>query len=136
VHELKTGKLLLIDNQIDQTTSTIRMKAIFQNADERLWPGEFIRAQVLVETLKDAVTIPEAAVQRNTDGLFVWVITPESTVDYRAIQGGPTKEGMTVVRSGLKPGERIVVSGQYRLKPGTKIEIAAPQTPAAPAAKP
>jgi multidrug efflux system membrane fusion protein len=134
--ELEKGKLVLIDNQIDQTTSTIRMKAQFANADERLWPGEFVRAHVLVETLKDAVTIPEAAVQRNTDGLFVWVIKPDSSVDYRPIQGGPTKDGMTVVRSGLEAGERIVVSGQYRLKPGTKVEIAAPQTPAAPPAMP
>ena len=65
-----TGKLLLIDNQIDQTTSTIRIKAIFPNEDERLWPGQFVRARVLVETLKDAVTIPQAAVQRNSQGLL------------------------------------------------------------------
>jgi membrane fusion protein, multidrug efflux system len=112
------------------------MKAIFPNTDEQLWPGEFVRAQVLVETLKDAVTIPEAAVQRNSQGLFVWVIKADDTTENRPIQGGPTKDGMTVVRSGLQQGERVVVSGQYRLKPGTKVEVASPQTPAAPPAKP
>jgi multidrug efflux system membrane fusion protein len=136
VRALETGKLLLIDNQIDQTTSTIRMKAIFPNTDEQLWPGEFVRAQVLVETLKDAVTIPEAAVQRNSQGLFAWVIKADNTPENRPIQTGPTKNGMTVVRSGLQPGERVVVSGQYRLKPDTKVDIASPQTPAGPPAKP
>jgi multidrug efflux system membrane fusion protein len=136
VRALETGKLLLIDNQIDQTTSTIRMKAIFPNTDEQLWPGEFVRAQVLVETLKDAVTIPEAAVQRNSQGLFAWVIKADNTPENRPIQTGPTKNGMTVVRSGLQPGERVVVSGQYRLKPDTKVDIASPQTPADPPAKP
>ncbi len=136
VHALETGKLLLIDNQIDQTTSTIRMKAIFPNTDEQLWPGEFVRAQVLVETLKDAVTIPEEAVQRNPQGLFVWVIKADNTAENRPIQAGPTKDGVTVVRSGLQPGERVVVGGQYRLKPDTKVEIASPQTPAEPPAMP
>jgi multidrug efflux system membrane fusion protein len=136
VRALETGKLLLIDNQIDQTTSTIRMKAIFPNTDEQLWPGEFVRAQVLVETLKDAVIIPEAAVQRNAQGLFVWVIKADNTAENRPIQTGPTKDGMTVVRSGLQPGERVVVSGQYRLNPGAKVQIASPATPAEPPAKP
>ena len=129
VHELGKGKLLLIDNQIDQTTSTIRLKASFPNDDERLWPGEFIRARVLVETLKDAVTIPQAAVQRNAQGLLAWVIDPDNTAENRPIESGPTVDGMTVVTSGLKPGERVVVSGQYRLKPGVKVSAAAPQGP-------
>ena len=129
VHELGKGKLLLIDNQIDQTTSTIRLKASFPNEDERLWPGEFIRARVLVETLKDAVTIPQAAVQRNAQGLLAWVIDPDNTAENRPIEGGPTVDGMTVVKSGLKAGERVVVSGQYRLKPGVKVSAAAPKAP-------
>ena len=78
----------LIDNQIDQTTSTIRLKASFPNEDERLWPGEFIRARVLVETLKDAVTIPQAAVQRNSQGLLAWVIDADNTAENRPIEGG------------------------------------------------
>jgi membrane fusion protein, multidrug efflux system len=126
-HELGKGKLLLIDNQIDQTTSTIKMKASFPNEDERLWPGEFVRARVLVETLKDAVTIPQAAVQRNSQGLLVWVINADDTAEDRPIVGGPTVADMTVVKSGLKAGERVVVSGQYRLRPGAKVSFVTPQ---------
>jgi membrane fusion protein, multidrug efflux system len=129
--ELGQGQLLLIDNQIDQTTSTIRLKASFPNQDERLWPGEFIHARVLVETLKDAVTIPSAAVQRNSQGLLAWVIKTDGTAENRPIQGGPTQNDMTVVESGLKPRELVVVSGQYRLKPGVKVQATPPQAPAA-----
>ena len=133
VHELGKGKLLLIDNQIDQTTSTIRLKASFPNEDERLWPGEFIRARVLVKMLKDAVVIPQGAVQRNSQGLLAWVIDADNTAENRPIEGGPTVDGMTVVKSGLKSGDRVVVSGQYRLKPGVKVSAAAAQ-PAKPEA--
>jgi membrane fusion protein, multidrug efflux system len=121
--ELGKGKLLLIDNQIDQTTSTIRLKATFPNYDERLWPGEFVRARVLVNTLKDAVTIPSAAVQRSSQGLLAWVIKPDATAENRPIETGPSVHDMTVVTNGLSPGERVVVSGQYRLKPGVKVEV-------------
>ncbi|MGE5259436.1 MAG: efflux RND transporter periplasmic adaptor subunit [Actinomycetota bacterium] len=126
--ELGKGKLLLIDNQIDQTTSTIKMKASFPNADERLWPGEFVRVRVLVETLSDAVTIPQGAVQRNSQGLLVWVINTDDTAEDRPIVGGPTVGNMTVVKSGLTAGERVVVSGQYRLRPGARVSFVTPQT--------
>jgi membrane fusion protein, multidrug efflux system len=128
VHELGKGKLLLIDNQIDQTTSTIRLKASFPNEGERLWPGQFVRVRVLVETLKDAVTIPQAAVQRNSQGLLAWVVDAENTAESRPIEGGPTVGGQTVVTSGLKAGERVVVSGQYRLRPGVKVSFVTPQS--------
>jgi multidrug efflux system membrane fusion protein len=128
VHELGKGKLLLIDNQIDPTTSTIKLKASFPNEDERLWPGEFVRARVLVETLKDAVTMPQAAVQRNSQGLLVWIINSNDTAEDRPIVGGPTVGNITVVKSGLKAGERVVVSGQYRLRPGAKVSLVTPQT--------
>jgi membrane fusion protein, multidrug efflux system len=129
--ELGKGKLLLIDNQIDQLTSTIRLKASFPNEDERLWPGEFIRARVLVKTLKDAVTIPSAAVQRNSQGLLAWVINPDNTAENRQIVGGPSDNDMTVVESGLKAGERVVVSGQYRLRAGVKVDVTTTDAPMA-----
>jgi len=128
-HELGQGKLLLIDNQIDQTTSTIRLKASFPNKDERLWPGEFVHARVLIETLKDAVTIPSAAVQRNSQGLLAWVIKPDNTAENQPIIGGPSLNDMTVVKSGLKPREQVVVSGQYRLRPGVKVQTTPMQAP-------
>ena len=134
--ELGKGKLLLIDNQIDQTTSTIKLKASFPNEDERLRPGQFIRARVLVKTLKDAVTVSSAAVQRNAQGLLVWVITPDNTAENRPIVGGQTLNDLTVVESGLKPKERVVVSGQYRLRPGTKVDASAAEAPVAETAAP
>jgi multidrug efflux system membrane fusion protein len=132
VHELGRGKLLLIDNQIDQTTSTIRLKASFPNEDERLWPGQFVRARVLVKTLKDAVTIPQAALQRNSQGLLVWVIGPGDVAESRPIEGGPTVGGITVVAKGVEAGERVVVSGQYRLRPGVKVAFVTPEGPSRP----
>jgi multidrug efflux system membrane fusion protein len=129
--ELGKGKLLLIDNQIDQATSTIRLKASFPNEDERLWPGEFIQARVLVKTLKDAVTIPSAAVQRNAQGLLAWVIKPDDMAETRPILAGPSYDDMTVVQSGLEPGDSVVVSGQYRLRPGVKVEAAPAAAPVA-----
>jgi len=129
--ELAKGTLLLIDNQIDQLTSTIRLKATFPNEDERLWPGEFVRVRVLVNTLKNAVTIRSAAVQRSSQGAFAWVVKPDDTVENRPIEAGPSAGDMTVVMNGLKAGERVVVSGQYRLRLGTKVTVNAVPAPVA-----
>jgi membrane fusion protein, multidrug efflux system len=129
--ELAKGTLLLIDNQIDQLTSTIRLKASFPNEDERLWPGEFVRVRVLVNMLKNAVTIPSAAVQRSSQGVFAWVVKPDDTVENRPIEAGPSAGDMTVVRNGLKAGERVVVSGQYRLRLGTKVAVSSATAPVA-----
>ncbi len=129
--QLATGSLLLIDNQIDQATSTIRLKGSFPNDDERLWPGEFVRVRVLAETLKDAATIPAAAVQRSAQGPFAWVIADDETAQHRPIAVGPADGDTIAVREGLKPGERVVVSGQYRLKQGSKVEVSILNPPVA-----
>lgn len=133
--ELGQGKLLLIDNQIDQLTSTIRLKASFPNQDERLWPGEFVHAHVETEFLKDATVIPSAAVQRNPQGLFVWVVKDDGSAETRPIKAGPTRDDMTVVESGLQPGEKVVVNGQYRLRPGAKVQPTPGDQPTAAAEK-
>ena len=130
-HQLATGTLLLIDNQIDQTTSTIRLKASFPNEDERLWPGEFVRTRVLVETLKQAATIPSDAVQRSAQGPFAWVIADGDIAESRPIVVGPADGDMTVIANGLKPGERVVVSGQYRLRQGSKVDVKTLDAPVA-----
>ena len=101
--------------------SSPSLKASFPNEDERLWPGEFVRVRVLANTLKNAVTIPSAAIQRSSQGVFAWVVKPDNTVENRPIEAGPSADDMTMVTSGLKAGERIVVSGQYRLRPGAKV---------------
>jgi membrane fusion protein, multidrug efflux system len=121
--QLAQGHLLLVDNQIDQTTSTIRMKAEFPNQDDRLWPGEFVRIRTLITTRKDAVTVPAVAVQRGPDGLYAWVIKPDNTVEQRPIQALTVSESLAVVTKGLSPGEHVVTDGQSRLDVGSRVAI-------------
>jgi membrane fusion protein, multidrug efflux system len=121
--QLAQGHLLLIDNQIDQSTSTIRLKAEFPNQDERLWPGEFVHIRILITTRKDAVTIPPVAVQRGPDGLYVWVIKPDNTVQQRPIAAQTVDDKTAIVSKGLAVGERVVVDGQSRLDDGVHVNI-------------
>jgi multidrug efflux system membrane fusion protein len=125
---LSTGKLLLVDNIIDQTTATIRLKAMFPNEDERLWPGEFVNARVLLDTRSNVLVIPPTAVQRGPQGLFTWVITENDTAEPRPIEVGPATKDLTVITSGLTDGERVVTGGQYKLKRGVPVTITAPLT--------
>ena len=120
------GKLLLVDNVIDQATATIRLKAMFPNEDEKLWPGEFVNAHVLLDTRGNAVVVPSAAVQRGPQGLFVWTVTAKNLAEPRPIEVGPTYEGLTVVASGLSGGERIVTDGQYKLQRDAPVTVTSP----------
>lgn len=122
--ELDRGTLALIDNQIDQTTATIRLKATFPNKNNTLWPGEFVNARVHVKTLQGALTIPTAAIQRGPDGLFTYVVKSDSTVEMRDVKVGDESGSMTIVMSGVGAGERVVTSNQYRLQPGTRVRFA------------
>jgi multidrug efflux system membrane fusion protein len=121
--QLAEGKLLLINNQIDQTTSTIQLKAEFPNTDERLWPGEFVHIHILITTRKNAVTIPPVAVQRGPDGFYVWVIKPDNTAEQRAIDALTVNDDIAIASKGLDAGERVVVNGQSRLDAGSHVEI-------------
>jgi multidrug efflux system membrane fusion protein len=120
--ELAQGQLLFLDNQIDQQTGTVRLKARFANEDERLWPGEFVRIRTLVDIRKDALTIPSAALQRGAQGFYVWVLQPNNVVDARSIDATPIDDRIAIVANGLSPDERIVVNGQNRLDAGTRVE--------------
>ncbi len=121
--QLAEGKLLLINNQIDQNTSTIQLKAEFPNEDERLWPGEFVRIRILITTKKDAVTIPRVAVQRGPDGFYVWVIKPDNTAEQRPIDAQNVNDETALALKGLNAGERVVVNGQSRLDVGMPVQI-------------
>jgi multidrug efflux system membrane fusion protein len=123
--KLAEGHLLLINNQIDQTTSSIQLKAEFPNEDERLWPGEFVRIRLLVATRKDAVTIPPVAVQRGPSGLYTWVVKSDNTVDQRTIETTPVNNDVTIVTKGIAAGEQVVVNGQFRLDVGTHVSTKA-----------
>jgi multidrug efflux system membrane fusion protein len=127
--QLAEGKLLLINNQIDQNTSTIQLKAEFPNQDERLWPGEFVHIHILITTRKNAVTVPAVALQRGPDGFYVWVIKPDNTVEQRPIQAETVSEDLAIATKGLNAGERVVVDGQSRLDVGTRVAIRAPNPP-------
>jgi multidrug efflux system membrane fusion protein len=120
---LSTGKLLLIDDAIDPATDTMRLKAIFPNDDERLWPGESVNARLSLKTLSDVLVIPSAAVQRGPQGLFAWIVTSKDLADPRPIEVGPTSGDLTVVTSGLGDGERVVTEGQFKLKRDARVQV-------------
>ncbi|ODT16486.1 MAG: hypothetical protein ABS35_28245 [Kaistia sp. SCN 65-12] len=125
---LGTGTILLIDNIIDQATDMVRLKAMFANADDRLWPGQYVNARVLVAIKRNVLTIPSSAVQRGPRGLFTWIVTDKSTAEPRSLQVGPTSGDLTVIASGLSGEERVVTDGQYRLQRGGLVSITKPQT--------
>jgi multidrug efflux system membrane fusion protein len=131
---LATGTLLLIDNTIDQATATMRLKAMFANEDGALWPGEFVNARVLIDTRHDALVLPSVAVQRGPNGLFAWVVGADGTAQMRPIEAGPASGGLTIVTSGLTADDRVVTEGQYRLRQGVAVTVAAP--PASSARRP
>jgi len=123
--ELDQGKLLLIDNEIDQPTGTAKLKAIFGNEHNTLWPGQFVNARVLVRTDKSAMTIPTSAVQLGPNGPFTYVVKSDSTVEVRPLKIGEESGGMTIIHSGLALDERVVTSNQYRLQAGVHVRTAA-----------
>ncbi|TCL73790.1 efflux RND transporter periplasmic adaptor subunit [Rhizobium sp. BK251] len=129
---LGSGTLTVLDNEIDQTTGTIRLKSTFPNEDETLWPGEFVQLRVQQRVEKGVVTVPSAAVQRGSDGYFIYVVKPDSTVDARPVKVGQIEDNVAIVETGLKAGETVVTAGQYRLEPGIKVmpEDNSSQTPA------
>jgi multidrug efflux system membrane fusion protein len=127
---LSRGTLLLIDNFVDQASATMRLKAVFANEDERLWPGDFVNARVSLEVRRGVVTIPSVAIQRGPDGIFAWVVTPAGSVEVRKISSGPTTGDQTIVVRGLAQGESVVVDGQYKLRPNARVTVNAPAGPA------
>ena len=128
------GMLRVMDNQVDQTTGTVKLKAEFPNANEQLWPGQFVNVRLLIDTLKDVVTIPTGAVQRGPNGTFVYVVKDDNTASMRPIVVQKQDETQTVVKSGVAVGERVVTTGFVRLTDGSKVVIgSASGAPAAPA---
>jgi multidrug efflux system membrane fusion protein len=119
---LGEGKLVLVDNQIDSTTGTVKLKATFANADRALWPGQFVNARLLVDTAHGGLVVPASAVQRGPNGAYVWVIGSDSKVIMRPITVQQVQDGVALVAQGLTEGESVVVDGQYKLQPGSKIQ--------------
>jgi multidrug efflux system membrane fusion protein len=121
---IDSGRLRVVDNQVDQTTGTVRMKAEFANAQLQLWPGQFVNVRVLINTLQQVVTVPTAAVQRGPNGTFVYIATPDSKVTALPVTVPQQDDTRAVVTTGLKAGDRVVTSGFARLKEGTEVAVA------------
>jgi multidrug efflux system membrane fusion protein len=120
--QLGAGMLQTIDNEIDQTTGTFRLKAVFDNKDRALWPNQFVNARLLLDTQKDAIVIPAAAIQNGSQGTFVYVVKPDKTVDVRPITVGVTEGNIASISSGLSAGESVVTDGQDRLQAGVTVD--------------
>ena len=120
---LDDGVLDLVDNQVDQTTGMVRLRATLPNKANLLWPGQFVNARMTLDKLAGVLTIPVEAIQRGTEGRSVFIVKTDGTVEQRPIQIGPVSEGVAVVTKGVTDGETVVTSGQYRLETGSKVEI-------------
>lgn len=120
--KLSSGKLLTIDNQIDPTTGTAKLKAVFDNRDDKLWPNQFVNAELLLETRKNSTTVPTAAILRGPQGTFVYAVNADKTVKDRLVTVSLTQGDTTVITSGINPGETVVTDGQDKLQSGSSIE--------------
>src|ERR1700722_18270945 len=136
ITQLATGTLQTVDNQIDPTTGTVKLKAIFANGDETLFPNQFVNVSLLLDTLHNATLIPQAGVQRGAPGTYVYVVGADSTVSIRKVTLGPGDATNTVITKGLKPGDMVVVDGADKLKDGAKVLLRNNTANAAPAAAP
>ena len=124
---LDQGELSAVDNQIDEATGTIKLKAIFQNQQLDLWPGQFVNVRLLVDTRKQGLTLPSNAVNQGPKGDFVYVIRPDLTAEVRAVKVGAREGGLTLIEEGVAEGEKVIIDGQYLLKSNARVRIKNPQ---------
>jgi len=121
--QLDQGVLGLVNNEILQTTGSIQLKANFDNKANKLWPGELVNARLLVDVRHNGLTVPASVVQQGSKGPYAYVVNPDSTVSIRPIKVAQISDGQALIDSGLKPNEQVVVDGQYKLQPGTRVTI-------------
>ncbi|MDA9430784.1 efflux RND transporter periplasmic adaptor subunit [Bradyrhizobium sp. CCBAU 51627] len=118
---LAEGKLAVINNQVDTTSGTIRLKAVFDNREHTLWPGQSVSTRLLVRTLKDATIVPDDAVQHSTNGLYAYTVGQDSKAEVRKIKVSYSIDGRSVVEEGLNPGQQVITGGQYKVQPGSLV---------------
>jgi membrane fusion protein, multidrug efflux system len=128
---LSDGFLSVINNQVDSTSGTIRLKAVFDNQNHALWPGQSVSTRLLVTTLKDATVVPDDAVQHGTDGLYAFAVNQDNKAELRKIKVTKSIDGRSVVDEGLSPGEQVITAGQYKVQPGTLVSTAVASSDAA-----
>ena len=124
--KIASGFLTTIDNQIDVTTGTGKLKAVFENRDRSLWPNQFVNVHLLLEVKKNNTVVPSAAIQRGPQGTYVFVVKPDNTAEMRNVAVSISQGNLTAISQGLKPGESVVTDGQDKLQPGTKVAIRGP----------
>jgi membrane fusion protein, multidrug efflux system len=129
---LSQGRLALVNNEVDQASGTIQMKATFENEDNILWPGLSVSTRLLIDTLKQVVVVPEDAVQRGPNGLYAFVVGGDNKVEVRDLKVGHEGNGQSVILQGLSPGEKVVIAGQYRLQSGVLVQPTDIGSPTAP----
>jgi len=129
--KLGTGKLVTLDNQIDTATGTLKLKAEFPNADNALFPNQFVNVRMLVETRPDVTLVPSAGIQRGAPGTFVYLVKNDQTVTVKAVKLGPVQGETTAIESGIAAGDRVVVDGADKLREGAKVELISPESRAA-----
>jgi multidrug efflux system membrane fusion protein len=117
------GKLTFIDNEVDTTTGTFKLKATFQNKDRRLWPGEFVDVALELSTQRNAIVVPTKAIQNGQQGDYVYVVTADNTAEARPVKTSGAYQNLTLISDGLRPGERVIVDGQLRVAPNAKVTI-------------
>jgi multidrug efflux system membrane fusion protein len=122
--ELDQGRLILIDNQADPATGTVRLKAQFPNAQRQLWPGTFANIHLVTSVRHNGLTVPVAAVQQGPQGPYVYRVAPDGTATVKPVATGPSRNGEVLIDRGLKAGQTVIVAGQYRLSDGAKVAIA------------
>jgi len=118
---LAQGVLSVVNNQVDTTSGTIRLKAVFDNKDHALWPGQSVSTRLLVNTLKDATVVPDDAIQHGTNGLYAYVVNPDNKAELHKVKVAQSIDGRTVVDDGLSAGQQVITAGQYKVQPGTLV---------------
>jgi membrane fusion protein, multidrug efflux system len=130
---LSEGQLSVVNNQVDTTSGTIRLKAEFQNTDHALWPGQSVSTRLLLTTLKDATVVPDEAVQRGSEGLYAFAVNSDNKAELRKIKVSRSIDGRSVVDQGLSPGDRVIVAGQYKVQAGSTVATTIATSQQAPA---
>jgi multidrug efflux system membrane fusion protein len=129
---LAEGKLAVVNNQVDTTSGTIRLKAVFDNKNHALWPGQSVATRLLVKTLKDATVVPDDAIQHGTEGLYAYVVNQDNKAELRKVKVSQSIDGRSVVESGLSPGQQVITAGQFKVQPGTLVTTAVASSDQAP----
>ncbi len=121
---LSQGALAVVNNQVDTTSGTIRLKAVFDNKDHALWPGQSVSTRLLLKTLKDATVVPDEAIQHGTDGLYAYAVGKDNKAELRKVKVSQSIDGRSVVDEGLSPGDQVITAGVYKVQPGSPVSTA------------